>query len=308
MKTQNIIAAVIVASAFILSACGGGGGGSPSVASPQPPANPTGDIRGGLRGVEIYDYRDSSIVIIGDARFGGDAGVIIQNHYTVQLSIWRESDYDFENIGDLNPTRIVNISPATIQRLHTNLSPVDFHQSLIDGLVDGKTIGLLEPGYAYYIVLDNLGIRGDRACNPSVFLLLSRYGLAPSDCVSLRTQNRLSYNADNRVMDFPEPTFQSTTGFGFTGNYQDDTYHNFGMNYKAFHIDAIRLPAYHGGHLTAYRFGYMAIDNKETGARLFVGVDNYNNGILTGKYNNHTLGAVGSGDGYAIRYEYRLNF
>ena len=63
-----------------------------------------------------------------------------------------------------------------------------------------------------------------------------------------------------------------------------------------------------GTVIDSYRFGYMAIDNEDTGARLYVGVDNYNNGILTGKYNNHTLGAVGSGDGYAIRYEYRLNF
>ena len=92
------------------------------------------------------------------------------------------------------------------------------------------------------------------------------------------------------------------TPFGFSADLQDDGFRQLGFVYGDVRVDYMSLPSQLGTVIDSYRFGYTFDD------ALYVGVDNYNNGILTGKYNNHTLGAVGSGDGYAIRYEYRLNF
>ena len=91
------------------------------------------------------------------------------------------------------------------------------------------------------------------------------------------------------------------TPFGFSTDLQDDGFRQLGFVYGDVRVDYMSLNSQLGTSIDSYRIGYTI------NGGLFVGIDNYNNGILSTQYNNHTFGAVGGADGYAIRYEYRLS-
>ena len=90
------------------------------------------------------------------------------------------------------------------------------------------------------------------------------------------------------------------TPFGFSADLQDDGFRQLGFVYGDVRVDYMSLPSQLDTIIDSYRIGYTFDD------ALYVGFDNYNNGILTGKYNNHSLGAVSDGSEYAVRYEYKI--
>ncbi len=102
------------------------------------------------------------------------------------------------------------------------------------------------------------------------------------------------------------------SGFAFSGRYDGDN-RAAGFTYDfdtfALRTDYIRLPSKQDGEvwLDTYRFGILRPINDE--ARFFAGVDSYKNAILAIDINGdsqHRFG-IAAGDGYAVKYEFRLN-
>ncbi len=101
------------------------------------------------------------------------------------------------------------------------------------------------------------------------------------------------------------------SNFAFSGRYNGNDRaagFTYDMGGFALRTDYIRLPSKQDGEvmLDTYRFGIVRPINDE--ARFFAGVDSYRNAILALDVNGDNLHRFGiaAGDGYAVRYEFRV--
>ena len=272
MKTQNIIAAVIVASAFILSACGGGGGNNSPVV-----ATPPADAPNGVPVVLSWNP-DAAPPTDGNRYVANLSGVNCPNTYYI-------GGNETETLLEI---LCVSGRPTTNAEARSSAT----HTVRITAQVEDRLPVYLDFGSGEVLYHDT-ECTSDGYTRHQCRILLAK------------PEARPQYNEALVEGYTPQKYFQigvdsNDTPFGFSTDLQDDGFRQLGFVYGDMRVDYMSLPSQLGTVIDSYRIGYTFDD------AMYVGFDNYNNGILSTQYKNHTFGAVAGDDGYAIRYEYKI--
>ncbi len=301
----NYIRAFLVLFFFgLLTACGGGGGTSASGMTMTMPDNPAPSEPVTLAfdapelGALHYESRAERhwFVVVSVAAEGKNTVLFGRN-----IMVQRQSIFALTNSGITMP----------------DLNRVVFN-------ANGNLAPLIENGLT--VTLPIFGVAVAFQTRPNITVIAE---LCPVTWLASYINDNLSRNAcdipgglsytpnmPNVLHAAMADTFHrgiaiGESNFAFSGRHNgNDRAAGFTYNFDTFALrtDYIRLPSKQDGEvmLDTYRFGIIRPINDE--ARFFAGVDSYKNAILALDVNGDNLHRFGiaAGDGYAVRYEFRV--
>ena len=280
-------AALLVFFVGMLSACGGGGNNAPAVATPAPPPIPAASDTWGL--VEERDRLNNSNYYIGEvAEDGGFTTFVYDNPapITATVRIFRGRK-GYRHQATFGYPHGITIRDA--RDTGRFIYVPDWHNVDSDRIIPLAEWGRVLCSAGWLAQYVNASGRFPGTCLPSAEL-----------------RSRPSYNSDSRLIDLPPPTAISVGAFNFSGDYHSEANYRFGAAINKIRIDGMRVQSNLTEMITAYRFGITPIDDDNR--QLFIGADNYRNGIIAAKYNRHQFGIIGGGEGFAVRYEFVISY
>ncbi|MGI9337575.1 MAG: hypothetical protein ACR2P4_03595 [Gammaproteobacteria bacterium] len=297
----------------LLTACGGGGGNTAGTNPIMPPSTTmtmmppmtmttAPPVTLGLNSPEIgaLHYAGqlrSWLVVVSVTEQAEERTILNQNITLRRLSVAR---YNYTGNGNLPEFNRVSLhATGDLVPLVTNGVTV--------------TVALGQVAVAFETIP---GINGFAQLCPASWL--GDYIRANLNSVICPSMSGLSYtpNMPNVLHAAMADTFHrgiaiGESNFAFSGRHNGDDRaagFTYDMGGYALRTDYIRLPSKQDSAvwLDTYRFGVMPYINDEV--RFFAGVDSYRNAILaidTNGENLHRFG-VAVGDGYAVKYEFRV--
>ncbi|MGI9338664.1 MAG: hypothetical protein ACR2P4_09175 [Gammaproteobacteria bacterium] len=288
-----------------LTACGGGGGGNTAMTmSPPPPVTMTTapPVTLGLNSPEIgalhYNYGSSRywLVVMSVAEAGKNITLDGESITLERLSVTQDT---------------------TVQAIAPDFNRATLHAT-------GDLVPLVNGGVTTTLANFQSAIAFETI--PSISMLtqlcpaawLATYINTAFSGNLCGAQMGLSYtpNMPNVLHAAMADTFHRGIGIGesrfaFSGRHNGNDRaagFTYDMGGYALRTDYVHLPSKQDGavFLDTFRFGIIRPINDET--RFFAGVDSYRNAIFaidTNGENLHRFG-IAAGDGYAVRYEYRI--
>ncbi len=299
----NTIRAFLVLFFFgLLTACGGGGGTSAmTMTQPDNPGTTepvTLTVESPeLGAVHLRGPNQRHLMLLLSVNDGGEDKDIFGRTISFQR-------------GMLAPLQVFGqaIPTANTATLHANGDVIQ--------LVENETPVFQPVQTTMVLIQTNLTINNILAlCNVPY---LRRYVTQSAFFINCPSAAGLSYtpNMPNVLHAAMADTFHRGIGIGesrfaFSGRHNGNDRaagFTYDMGGYALRTDYVHLPSKQdsGVFLDTYRFGIVRPINDET--RFFAGVDSYRNAIFaidTNGKNLHRFG-IAAGDGYAVRYEYRI--